>query len=59
MNYFKYFNEVNKLDKYIKYENGQINYEDLILDFIYEKRDLKLENIMRPSVSRREASLKH
>ena len=48
--YFKYFNEVNKLNNYIKEENNFINYDDLILDFIYENTDLKLAEIIFPLV---------
>jgi len=48
--YFKYFDEMNKLNNYIRNENNWINYNDLILDFIYEKRDLKLANIIFPLV---------
>jgi len=41
MNYFSYFkcfNEVNKLNKEIKDNLNFINYEDLILDYIYEEQ---------------------
>jgi len=63
--YFKYFNEVNKLNSYIRDENNFINYEtaqaprdrrshDLILDFIFEKRDLKLAKIIFSLVEERD-----
>jgi len=61
MDYFKYFNEVNKLNKYIRDENKDlwsprpgdldyINYDDIILDFILEdEENIDLAEIMRPS----------
>ena len=48
--YFKYFNEVNKLNNYIKEENSFTNYDDLILNLICEKEDLNLAKIVFPLV---------
>jgi len=44
--YFKYFNESNKLDNELKY----INFEDSLLNLIYENRDIDLAKIIFPLV---------
>jgi len=51
--YFKYFNEINKLKSFNGDENkvlNYINYDDLLLDYIYEKEDLNLANVIFPLV---------
>jgi len=50
--YFKCFNEANKLNKEIKDENNYINYDDLILDYIYKNStpSLNLAEIIFPLV---------
>ena len=48
--YFKYFNEVNKVSKYIKDENNYVNYDNLLLDLIYKEEDLKLAKVIFPLV---------
>jgi len=48
--YFKCFNEADKLNSFIRDENNWINYDDLLLDYIYEKRDLNLAEIIFPLV---------
>ena len=42
--YFKKFDEVNKLSKFINHKNSYINYDDLLLYFIYDNKLLQSSN---------------
>ena len=53
-NYFKYFNEVNKVSNYIRDENNYVNNDDLLLDYIYEKRNVYLAEMIFPLVEERD-----
>jgi len=48
--YFKYTNEANKLSKTINEELNYINYDDILLDYIYENRNFELAKIIFPLV---------
>jgi len=48
--YFKNNFEINKLNKYINDELNYINYEDYILDFIYEEYNIDITEIIFPLV---------
>jgi len=48
--YFKYFNETNKVSRYIRNENNYINYDDLFLDLIYEEEDINLAEVIFPII---------
>ena len=48
--YFKCFNQVNKLSKEINNDLNYINYEDSILDYIYDNFDIELAKIFFPLV---------